>query len=68
MRTLVQVLEDFEKKNYVKLGTATAAKRGERVRPGTARQLAKAFGATDEEADAIEAQTASQAEGDKASA
>jgi len=59
-RTLKQIIEEWEQKNMVVLGTVANVKSGRTTSPLMARQIAKAFGAQDEEADAIAAQYASQ--------
>lgn len=61
-RTLKQVIEDWEQKNMITVGTASGAKSGRLVKPLMARQIAKAFGADEREADEIAAQYATHVE------
>jgi hypothetical protein len=58
-RTLKQIIEDWESKRMVNVGTAAQAKAGRPVSPLMARQLAKAFGADDQEAEEVAAYFAS---------
>jgi hypothetical protein len=61
-RTLKQVIEDWERKNLVNVGTIAHAKTGRPVKPAMALQIARALGCTDDEVEALaDALTASQA-------
>ncbi|HTL13087.1 MAG TPA: hypothetical protein VL588_11390 [Bdellovibrionota bacterium] len=49
-RTLAEVITDWELKNSVNVRTIAKAKEGGSIRPGTAYDIAKALGCTEEEA------------------
>lgn len=50
---LKQVIEDWERANYVNVGTIAQAKTGRPVKPATAYQIARALGCTDDEAKSL---------------